>query len=192
MRRQPRPRLQVDLSPNHPLGDAWCSVSGESLDQPVDVKIGRVGSALHVIGLHIDNGLKVSASTLRTVRTGEIEKQVRAELAAQFPAEPATDGVKFKYRADVWHDLVWEWGRVQDFAARVADAEPNDLRATRGQAPSLEDLRAFAKAYLEELDRGEHGSMSRTARRVNVSRTTAYRWREACRDRGLLPREEEA
>ena len=81
-------------------------------------------------------------------------------------------------------------GRVADWVDKQAAEETTPEAAlSRGpgaKPPTTAALRAFAKAYSEELRAGR-GAVSRTARRIKVDRSTAHRWKTRCDNQGLLP-----
>lgn len=75
----------------------------------------------------------------------------------------------------------------------VADAEGEDELRTRSRGartPTDADYRAFARAWLECATESDYRVMPRVARRLGMSRPTAYRWAAECRQRGLLPAHE--
>ncbi|HSX66386.1 hypothetical protein, partial [Nocardioides sp.] len=135
-----------------------------------------------IVGIRIDNGLEVTADHLREPKLKEI---LRAFLGRWRADGPDLVGVKFKYHQDVQE---WWLGMRSflDSSPEVSGAVP---RAQRGRTPTDETLRDFARRYVAETQKVPHGAITRAARAVPIGRTTAYRWLDMCRERGLIPDE---
>jgi hypothetical protein len=110
---------------------------------------------------------EITAAQLREIRPGEI----LAELLADYdPDEPPTW---------VLPDAI---AAVADVNARIGNRAE---RPPRG--PDEETLREFARYYLTEYAPQPRRAMTLAARKYNISRATANRWAQMCRDRGFLP-----
>jgi hypothetical protein len=185
--------------------DAWISVRGGGLRQPILVKVKRVGLTVGIAALHIDSGLELTSSDLRTLRLGDLAAQIgdlfrrieqrRGEVfelgklihfgADGKPSPPADALEAIHTRSTI--ETIARWS--DRLAGLPATAEAELSRGRGAKPPTTTDLRGFAQVYLEEA--GRRGTMTRTARRIGMHRSTAHRWAQLCRQQGFLPDEKE-
>lgn len=74
--------------------------------------------------------------------------------------------------------------------AAIAPSSSTLEKSARGRganAPTDDDYGTFARVFLEESLRAVDGAVPRTAKRLHMSRSNAYRWLETCRRTGLVP-----
>lgn len=195
------------------LADGWVRVVGDSLAQPVDLKIKDSVRGVRVIGLRIDNAQEVTSAELR-FRLGEISAALARHLVwlrevatdrdeadaikALALVDPARyDALQAGAVADQPGEL-FSWAVIEQEAARSSLASwlqrlenapdvPPKARGRGAKAPTDDEYRAFAKAYLIELASGTRGAKQRVASKLSMDRTTAYRWIRHCEERGYLP-----
>ena len=174
------------------------------------MKVAKIDGRPAVVALKIDNGTEITSRGLRAIRVPTIAKRVvenieqlagdleptEAELAAlrthpgplplyDVRGDP-TDLLEIA-EAGASAAQLREWlDRLTDVDVSVLESKPRG----RGAPPATDDeLRAFARVYLEELSVGSHGAKTRTATRFGMNRTTVYAWIRACRERDHLPPE---
>ena len=162
-------------------GESWTWVRGGGLEQPLYARIGWSADGRPVITgllLGAGGGAEITSSTLRSVRVGALLEQLFAGFTLDsFP----------KY-GDLDDEL--EWALMQQTYVAGAPKLPDDSRAAaRGAGNEL--LADFARRYSEEIVRNPRRAMTTTAEAFHISRATANRWAERCRDIGLLPPRED-
>jgi hypothetical protein len=153
----------------------WVRVEGGDLPIPIEIRVHRGSDGRTVVtGLvaGTDGGLgEITAAMLRRIPLGEI---VTALFDEEFPGGDLADVVRYIRPAVVR-------GVMQ---ART-DAAP--AVGTRSRRPQEAEYREFAETYLKELARSPHRAMTNAARAHRLSRATANRWADACRQLGYLP-----
>jgi transposase len=75
--------------------------------------------------------------------------------------------------------------RLRDVVAKVLEGQEPEVPAA--QSPGEQPYREFARTYLKELARRPHGAMTAAANAHDISRATAHRWVQTCRQLGYLP-----
>lgn len=176
----------------HELGPDWITVLGSSrVGQAIDLRLGIIRGRPRVIGLRMDNGVEITADVLRKIKLGEVLDVLAREYASGPPQAVDLGGVKFKEREAVLQGLVEEWARVQTLFEGLEHVDSASVPTRRGVPPSDEQLHAFARRFLEEFRSRPRGAITRTASAFPMARSTAYRWLELCRERGLIPVEED-
>jgi len=157
------------------LPGLWQRVTGGGLSTPLLVRIGQGRDGRPVV-----NGLiigaeepppEITTDSLRSIRLGAL----LAQLFENFdPENPPTweDGIP---------DQV-EWGLIHEHVWR-----PAVRSGASSRGPSDAELDRFARTYQREFIRNRRRAMTATAEEMGISRATANRWAERCRDRGYLP-----
>jgi hypothetical protein len=150
--------------------DGWDLVTSDDLPVPIEILIGEDLAGRHfVVGLRIggergtwgfvdDDGTAVTAEI-----TSQMLRQIRLSeiLAAHFEHfEP-----------------------VRLMEASLAEVS----YPLRPRWPDNAALQAFARTYKAELGRRPSRAMTAAAKAHNISRATANRWAQMCRDHGYLP-----
>lgn len=179
-----RSDYEFSIAPRFTRGDKsegpWVRVEGGDLPVPIEIRVHRGSDGrIVLIGLLIGNDgspAEITAATLRRLRLGEI---TTALFDRQFdqPGYDMADVVRYLRPAVVRGVLL-----------AAVDAAP--VIAARSRRPQDEAYREFAKTYLTELARSPHRAMSNAARAHGISRATANRWAETCRELGYLPPKE--
>jgi hypothetical protein len=168
------------------LGPDWITVLEPSpVGQAVDLRIAMVRGRPRVIGLRMDNGIEITADVLRKIKLGEVLDRLVGE--ANVRTTPDMTGVKFKEREVVLMD----WAQAGIWLMELPHVDTEAAPTRRGVPPSDEQLNAFARRYVEEFRKRPRGAITRTADTFPMARSTAYRWLDLCRDRGLIPTEED-
>lgn len=188
-------------------GNGWVYVEGDDLEQPIEVKVATVDGRPAVTALRIDNSSEVTSRSLRAIKIPGVAKQVVAHIRGLAddlePSEAEVEALK-AYTGPLTHSwneeasamlAIAEAGaaamELREWLDRLSDVDTTALEQKergRGAPPATEDeLRAFARVYLEELEQGSHGAKTRTSTRFGMNRTTVYAWIRACQEHGLLP-----
>jgi hypothetical protein len=138
----------------------WVRVDGGDLPMPIDICVDQAPDGRHIFtGLRIggESGTEAQEITSNTLR------QIRLGeiLAAHFEHfEPI----------------------FQMEAVLAADSYP-----IRPRGPAHQALRDFARTYQIELARQPQRAMTAAAKAHSISRATANRWADLCRQLGYLP-----
>lgn len=84
------------------------------------------------------------------------------------------------------------WAKFGSLVAMMAktSAKAGHVAERRPRGPDNEALQSFARTYLAELARQPRRAMSAAAKAHDVSRATANRWAQECRQLGYLPHKE--
>lgn len=216
---------EVDLPPDL-SSESWFRVTGGHLAHALEVKVAIHGGRAVLVGMRLDTGAEIKARDLRSIRVPAVAQAV-VDAVQRTSADlwPSSADLDFLHgyggpSSSNWADLeraeaiAWDGAaaqRLQAWLDDVATASPDRLleRGRGSKPPTLEDYRAFAKAYLEEHQRAAHGARPRgaadgepsgrvtygakanVARRLHMDRATVYRWAKAARELGLLPDEED-
>ncbi len=159
----------------------WVFVEGGDLPQPVELKVGRRGTRLTVLGLRVDNSsilkLEIDARTLRSIKLGHILQQ----LGAGYTWPRDDDGPPT--RVDVATEARW----LEDIARDLGASGP----AKQGKAPDDQQLRGFVEVYRRELKTDPRRAMTTSTRLANMARSTGYRWLRLAQERGLYNQEDQ-
>jgi len=159
--------------------ETWTRVEGGSLDAPVYVRLGRTSD-----GRSIVNGLVMGASWPRDEITANVLRQIRIGeiLRSVFDGWSLTDPEDLEELADQVTS-----GILHETLARRAQPIPAVSRIGSRSVPDVE-LEEFARIYKAMLVLYPSRAMTETAKTLgHMSRSTANRWAEKCRQRGLLP-----
>lgn len=139
---------------------------------PVDLRVhrnaeGRVVVTGLMIGEEFD-AREITSQTLRKIKISEI----MAELFKDYDPDAPPDWMNF--------------GTV---VAEITSANVTGghVAKSRLRGPDEEALQAFARTYRAELARQPQRAMSAAAKVHSISRATANRWAQECRQLGYLP-----
>lgn len=141
--------------------DGWVSVEGGNLPLPIKVAFG-------------DPSKHGGRSTITAVLVQADPEH--PEITAQL------------LRAVRLADIIGDFHRYPDPGAPPpARRRPGGTGRNTRRGPDEKALRAFARTYTCELARRPWRAMSATAEAHGISRATAHRWAQACREAGHLP-----
>ncbi|MGH2813491.1 MAG: hypothetical protein ACRDI1_12395 [Actinomycetota bacterium] len=150
----------------------WVRAEGGDLPFPVELRLHQDANGRYVVtGLLIGDEFdprEITSLALRRIKLSEI-------LAAFFTHMDYEPGAPTPYTLPDAVDLV----------ARANAVTASPARPARG--PDDATLRAFAHTYRTELARQPRRAMSAAADAHGISRATANRWAQLCRDLGYLP-----
>jgi hypothetical protein len=145
-------------------------VDGPGVPFPIDLRISSDAGRYMITGLQTGREFEPREITSQMLRQIKLREILASLLADYDPDAPPT----------------WT---LPSAITIVADENASSLwRAQRRpRGPDDATLRAFAHTYLTELARQPRRAMSVAAREHNISRATANRWAEMCRELGYLP-----
>lgn len=156
----------------------WLRLRGGDLPVPVMVRIDETDDGRFVVtGLLIADAdrTEITWSTLRGIRPATLMAEVFRGFDPLRPRMITEDG-----DPDVASVL---WSRSRP-GGRPRD-RTSPTSATRARVAT--DLEEFADAYSRNRARAPHRAMTDTADQLHISRATAIRRAQQCRDAGLLP-----
>jgi hypothetical protein len=148
--------------------------TGEGLPQPLKVRFDYRAGRFQLTGLRMESGQPITAAVLRSIPVGELVAAYLPRFRDQFQdlkqqvLESDFDAAKHR-----------QFGELLAPMLRIAvsgEAAVLTKRSRGAKPPTDAEYRAFARIYLEERAVGERGALSRTAKRLDVHRSTALRW----------------
>lgn len=150
------------------------------MPQPIELRISPAPDGRYLVTgllLGATGPLEVTTATLRDIRLAEIVARLFEDY------DPGSLG-----KVAEWAQP-WAPGPSALESVRGATrAELPDEIGSRG--PDDASLREFAQTYLTEMARRPRRAMTEAAARHRISRATANRWADLCRQRGYLPPKE--
>ncbi|MDO3396992.1 hypothetical protein QWJ41_14795 [Nocardioides sp. SOB44] len=190
--------------------DSWFTVRGANLEHDIEVKVRMLGpDRPAVFAIRIDDHREVTSRHLRSLRLPAIARAVLEKVAklAEELESTADEAVWLRSHTGPLYDArgdptaaleLAEEGaaalNLREWLEAVEGASSDLEQQSRGRgarSATEEDLRTFARIYLEELMQDSAGVVNRTAARVHMSRPTAYRWLDNCREQNLVPARED-
>lgn len=170
--------------PDPLLPDSWIEVTRGGLPQVVKVQIAMVNGSPIVRGLRIDNPAGVTSRTVRAVTVGRLLLELGAHLVRELQrlTEEAVTDPRAKEILDNW---VGPAGLPPSI-----DRRPVAPRGRGAKPPTVDELRRFAETLTGERARAQRGAVTRASREMGMSRSTAHRWINICKQQGLLHDEE--
>lgn len=141
------------------------------------VRIGKgADGKLIVTGIVIGDGLdEITSNTLRAVQLGEVIKTIQWRESGSLPPRNVGD-------VDALTGLARFEGMTEAVEDAAAQGEQESRRGRR--APTRGQLEEFATAYRRHSTY-TNAAMTRAAADLHISRATANRWAERCRDLGI-------
>lgn len=163
----------------------WLRLSGAGLPREITVRVEEQDDGRFVVtGLLIASAEheELTWSDLRAIRPASLVAEVFRDFDPDVPYPPdmAVDESSARHVAA----LLWSASRPAG-APRAATAPTKSARAR-----VADDLEAFAVAYRRNRALAPHRAMTATADQLGISRATAIRRAQECRERGLLPARE--
>jgi hypothetical protein len=158
------------------LEGQWLQVRGGPLPVDVVVRVDRADDdRLVITGLLI--GLRdrreITWETLRNIKPATLLEWIFSGFDPKNPASRALQSDRGMAALQLWK------------AHHAEDPEP--VVTSRAGVTAARNLHLFAEAYRRNLASTPQKAMTATARELNVSRATAIRRAQQCRDAGLLP-----
>lgn len=196
--------------------EGWIEVDGDDLPGLIKVKTRLIDHRLRIVGLTIDDEDRpITSATLKRIPLGRLSSELHAfvrEMLSEL-ADPTVDdllalpshqqveayfagaakltgaeeaAVELAHEGAARHSLEQlllppAWTEDSDDSA---DALTN--RGRGANPPTIDELRRFARVYLEELSNGR-GAVVRTGRRTHMHRSTVNRWIRLCQEHKLVP-----
>lgn len=161
----------------------WVWVQSSLTPQPFQMRVAQRSGRFRVIGLAVDNGKEVTADLLRSIKLGAALEEFLGDEGWYGQAD---DDVEAGSDADLHRRA---FGHLVQHMPQLESKPP---RVRRGTPPSDEELQHFARVYSEALAKHPRRAMTIATDKdhIPMARSTGYRWRAMCRERGYLPQEE--
>ncbi|TFD13855.1 hypothetical protein E3T35_03730 [Cryobacterium sp. TMT1-2-2] len=177
--------LHGALPPDELAGRDWHAVDDtEGHAGRLFVRVSKAADGRPVItGLHM-SGSEITANTLRAIQPAAILRTLTWREDGGAPprsvgeVSPMTGLARFEGVAD-------------EISAISEATDATQEQSQRGsRAPRREHLVRFAEVYRRHLQESPYNAMTLTARELLMHRATAHRWRDKCRELGLLDQKE--
>lgn len=163
----------------------WVAANGGGLPCPIRFRLAKGRGRIVVTGLVVGElgDHEITSETLRSIKLSEVLHALFENFdPANPPQLPPGDG--YGWKADEASQAGYdEYIAYWLFKELVFDSAP-DLPSAVAER---DELTEFAAAYLRNLMSQPHRAMQATADNLIISRATANRRAQKCRDIGLLP-----